>query len=489
MFMQVLYQLFVCTGTVPTVSSPMSTGSLTTSSIVSNNQASISHASTHTQLKVPNPATIQLRPQVFTNLQSNNMAMAMQTRLSLPFQTTVGQNLTVPTTLNTLRSLQPSTLPSSPVLSHPMQFQTMSQIRGGAVSMTGTSQPQSNQQGHQQLHQQQPMSIRPFPLLLNRPLALTGRPQLITAAPTRLAPRPLGSQGLQVPGHQSPTSATLVPLFRPSQAPKVLSAATQPIASAPAVNVQGQFVNQVVAVSTGNQVGVTHISFQPPISGTKVLERPGKMPEARLIPSVTTTKLIRPNSIGGTNVASSSAMVDTLSGMVKPHETVSSASSVIRNGGIIAAAGASMAPKHLQDSTTNTLPLVGEPPVKMSFIVQPSVGNLKEEHAAALSTATPLSHEDKVPGQAEKKDSDCGEKKDEQSGEKNKKSEDVPENTHLPGDFDAAKAMEWNDGIGTLPGSNLKVRRKKKCVLIYVCGDMVILFCFILYISYNPFLQ
>lgn len=164
--------LWLHTGTLPLVSTPAASVAMTTptASLLGNTQ--VTHS--HTQLKVPNPATIQLRPQMYNTLQNNNIAMAMQNRLSLPFQTTGSQNLAAPTSMNTLRALAPGSIPATSVLSQQVQFQTMAPLRGSGVTITTSSQP-----GQQQGAQAQQMSIRSaaaaaFPLLFNRPIAFTG---------------------------------------------------------------------------------------------------------------------------------------------------------------------------------------------------------------------------------------------------------------------------------------------------------------------------
>lgn len=165
-----LYILFLWTGTLPLMSTPASSVAVTTptASLLGNTQ--VTHI--HTQLKVPNPTTIQLRPQMYSALQNSNIAMAMQNRLSLPFQTSGSQNLAVPTSINTLRALPPGSISATSVLPQQVQFQTVAPLRGTAVTMATSAQP-----GQQQAAQAQQMSIRSaaaFPLLFNRPITFTG---------------------------------------------------------------------------------------------------------------------------------------------------------------------------------------------------------------------------------------------------------------------------------------------------------------------------
>ena len=81
---------------------------------------------------------------------------------------------------------------------------------------------------------------------------ITGRPQLITAQPTRLAPRQIGAQvALQVAGQQPVSGATIMPIFRPAQPAKAMSVATASVASSVVMSTQAQatqpqFVNQVI---------------------------------------------------------------------------------------------------------------------------------------------------------------------------------------------------------------------------------------------------
>ena len=99
-------------------------------------------------------------------------------------------------------------------------------------------------------------------------IIVIGRPQLITAQPTRLAPRQMGAQvALQVAGQQPVSGTTIMPMFRPNQPAKAMGIATAPVvshtvmsmAAAPVVShavmstqvqaTQPQFVSQVTARS------------------------------------------------------------------------------------------------------------------------------------------------------------------------------------------------------------------------------------------------
>ena len=86
---------------------------------------------------------------------------------------------------------------------------------------------------------------------------VTGRPQLITAQPTRLAPRQIGTQvALQVAGQQPVSGATIMPIFRPTQPAKAMSVATAPVVSNAVMSTQvqatqPQFVNQVIPYMCG----------------------------------------------------------------------------------------------------------------------------------------------------------------------------------------------------------------------------------------------
>lgn len=449
--------LTINNGAVPALSTTVSSTPFTTitPALVSNTQ--VTHS--HTQLKVPTPAPIQLRPQVYS-LQNNSIAMAMQNRLSLPFQTSAqnlalsGQNMGVPTSISNLRTIQPGTIPVTTVFSPHVQFQTVAAVRGGTpVSIATTSQ----QQG-----QPQQMSIRPtaFPLLLNRNVAFAGRPQLISTQPTRLAPRPLGTQmALQVSGQQQMTAATIMPMFRPNQATKGITGSNVsgiPVSMSPSQAQQAQFVNQVMAAaSVAGHAGMTHISFRSNTVGAKVLERPSKVPEARLISAMAPNRMVRPTGITITTLPNSVMLVDPSSSLAHPQDVAKTTANTL-----IKTASTTLMPdttKSLAASPGSRL-LVGEPQVRMPGSSQYTSSAAKGDSA---SSAVALSQAAQPRSQAESQvNSAADAKKDGQNVAEGKKPEDMimKESRNVEGEIDAMKFMDWSDGIGSLPGSNLKFK-------------------------------
>ncbi|XP_076440126.1 lethal(3)malignant brain tumor-like protein 3 isoform X2 [Babylonia areolata] len=484
-------------GSLPVISAPASTVTLTTpsASLLSNAQVT----QTHTQLKVPNPTTIQVRPQVYNTLQSNNIAMVMQNRLSLPFQATGGQTLTVPTSIGTLRSLAPGTVPvpATSVLSPQVQFQTVAPLRGAPVTIAGShpGQQQPGQAqfqtvaplrgapvtiagshpGQQQPGQAQPMSIRSatataFPVLLNRNLALaeqfytiSGRPQLI-AQPTRLAPRQIGTQvALQVAGQQPVSGTAIMPLFRPAQTAKPVGGITGTIVSNSAVNVQAQgqqpqLVNQVVAAAAANMPGMTHINFRPGIPATKVLERPQKLTDARLRTAVPVTRFTRP------------------SGPI----TITTLSSSVLTGGDAVLSAAQSTPENSVAGTS----IQGKIESKVATPEKKKLENTCEAQvkkvAPSLTTAVSSQEvvtsvqvlaQQLVPKSSAGKDA-SPKASGQASSAEGKKGEGGDIAVTAPSsEFDALKAMEWSDGIASLPGSNLKFKLNEFGLMEMVADD------------------
>ncbi|XP_070195250.1 lethal(3)malignant brain tumor-like protein 3 [Littorina saxatilis] len=431
--------LTISNGTLPVMSTPGSSAVMTpTASLLGNTQVT----QTHTALKVPNPTTIQLRPQVYSTLQNSNIAMAMHNRLQLPFQTTVGQSFSVPTSINTLRSIS-----SSSVLSQQVQFQAMAPLRGTPVTIATGSQPGL------QPSQPQQMSIRSaaaFPVLINRPIAfnpVSSRPQLITAQPTRLAPRQMSTQvALQMAGQQPVPGATIMPLFRPANTAKAVGLAAAPGGSNAGITSQAQqaqFVNQVMA--TTNMQGMTHISLRPTAPNT----RPQKIPDARLLTGVPVNRLLRPGPITITTLSSSGTMGLTTEPVV----------SISQGFPICSSAGSFLQPKTDINAITpekkppeSTAVLVGEPQVKLAVTSLP-ITTISQENAVMSIQGTASTLIPRLPVGKDIAPKTAAQEVEAQRGEAMDTT--APATTS---EVDAMKVMDWADGIASLPGSNLKFK-------------------------------
>ncbi|KAL8570655.1 hypothetical protein ACOMHN_039090 [Nucella lapillus] len=469
---------------------------------------------THTQLKVPNPPpqtiqvpnhhpqTIQVRPQMFSTLQNSNIAMVMQNRLSLPFQASAGgsQALAVPTSIGTLRSLAPGSVPASSVLSQQVQFQTMAPLRGTAVTIaTGSPHPGGQ---HQQLQSQQgqaqSLAIRSaqataFPLVLNRPLAFTGRPQLITAQPTRLAPRQMGPQvALQMAGGQQAVSgATIMPLFRPAQSVKPVSVSGTIMSNA-AISVQThsqqpQFVNQVLA--TANVPGMTQINFRPSMAAPKAVERPQKLVDNRLRAAVPVNRFARPSGgpITFTTLPGSIFTGDGVLTVAQAMPTHAGPPFQDSSGGIMVGTSALPRPENKAQTpekkkTTEMMTMMTTmpeakkivPPTMQAAVVSSqdvamtsvqllaaaaAAPQLVPKSPAGKDAAWPLKGAGQVVSSSSTSSSSLLMSLSAPSEVRRVDGGDVMVSAAATSsDFDALKVMEWSDGIASLPGSNLKFK-------------------------------
>ena len=208
------------------------------------------------------------------------------------------------------------------------------------------------------------------------------------------------------------------------------------------------FFHCILQVVTGNMPGMTHISFRPGGPGTKVLERPQKIPDARLLTGVPVNRLLRP---------AVPITITTLSSSVLSNEPVVNVSQSAPEGNT---AGTPLQPK--TDSKVQI------PEKKVPETLAPSVTESQTKKAVP-AVQTCLSQEiivtsvqgstvhlaPKSPARKESSPKNVG-----QGGtNEGKKGEGTePGGTSESTDFDAMKVMDWSDGIASLPGSNLKVR-------------------------------
>lgn len=183
--------------------------------------------------------------------------------------------------------------------------------------------------------------------------------------------------------------------------------------------------------------GMTHISFRPTVPTTKVLERPQKIPDARLLTGVPVNRLLRPagsiavTSLPSSAVASEAALsvsqsvsVDTMAGTVPQSRTDNAAQTPAK--------------KNPESSAS----LVGEPQVRLANpALQASSKGQETVSVQGPTTQVAPKSPAGSGGAAEGKQGQVAE-----GG--------TPATTS---EIDALKAMDWSDGIASLPGSNLKV--------------------------------
>lgn len=195
-------------------------------------------------------------------------------------------------------------------------------------------------------------------------------------------------------------------------------------------------------VAAATVPGMTHISFRPTVPTTKILERPQKVPDTRLLTGVPVNRFLRPagsvavTSLPCSTLASEPALSTSQS---VPLDTTAGAAPQSRADNTAQAS----AKKNLESSSS----LVGEPQVRLanSALQASSTG----QESVIVSVQGPAAQV------APKSPAGSGMQGGTTEGKQGQVAD--PGTPVTASEIDALKAMEWSDGIASLPGSNLKV--------------------------------
>lgn len=195
-------------------------------------------------------------------------------------------------------------------------------------------------------------------------------------------------------------------------------------------------------VAAATVPGMTHISFRPTVPTTKILEHPQKVPDTRLLTGVPVNRFLRPagsvavTSLPCSTLANEPALSTSQS---VPLDTTAGAAPQSRSDNTAQAS----AKKNLESSAS----LVGEPQVRLanSALQASSMG----QESIIVSVQGPAAQV------APKSPAGSGVQGGTTEGKQGQVAD--PGTPVTASEIDALKAMEWSDGIASLPGSNLKV--------------------------------